>query len=180
MSGAASIADQPRINRDPDCVNHRMLLLYLTLFTAENRQNNKHGYIVYRHGVSDGLFRRVEHRGSTANQSRISSTCPLFKIELIWFVGLWALLFWFFFAIGYHYWTQFPNKPEYQFEETTNNHIDFEWFILLQEPTLIQQMFVPIADQLRRRVSQSRMLKYTCPFIILRLAFAIGCYMMFI
>jgi hypothetical protein len=65
VSGAASIADQPRINRDPDCVNHRMLLLYLTLFTAENRQNNKHGYIVYRHGVSDGLFRRVEHRVRT-------------------------------------------------------------------------------------------------------------------
>ena len=32
----------------------------------------------------------------------------------------------------------------------------------------------PIAEQSRCRVLQSRMPKYTCPFIILRLAFAIG------
>ena len=32
----------------------------------------------------------------------------------------------------------------------------------------------PIADQPRRRVLQSQMLRYTCPFIILRFAFMIG------
>ena len=35
------------------------------------------------------------------------------KIELIWVVRLWTLLFWFFFAIGYHYWTQCLGRPEY-------------------------------------------------------------------
>lgn len=34
----------------------------------------------------------------------------------------------------------------------------------------------PIADQPRCRVLQSQMLRYTCPFIILRFAFTIGCH----
>ena len=33
------------------------------------------------------------------------------KIELIWVVRLWTLLFWFFFALGYHYWTRCLGKP---------------------------------------------------------------------
>ena len=38
-SGAATIADQPRINRDPHGVNRGRVLSYATLFCAENRQN---------------------------------------------------------------------------------------------------------------------------------------------
>ena len=39
VSGAAIIADQPRINRDPNGVNRGRVLSYATLFCAENRQN---------------------------------------------------------------------------------------------------------------------------------------------
>ena len=34
----------------------------------------------------------------------------LFKTEFIWFVRLWTSLFWFFFAISYHYEIQFPDS----------------------------------------------------------------------
>ena len=39
VSGAATITDQPRINRDPNGVNRGRVLSYATLFCAENRQN---------------------------------------------------------------------------------------------------------------------------------------------
>ena len=39
VSGEATIADQPRINRDPNGVNHGRVLSYATLFCAEDRQN---------------------------------------------------------------------------------------------------------------------------------------------
>ena len=39
LSGSATIADQPRINRDPNGVNRGRVLSYATLFCAENRQN---------------------------------------------------------------------------------------------------------------------------------------------
>ena len=39
VSGAATIADQPRINRDPHGVNRGRVLSYATLFCAENHQN---------------------------------------------------------------------------------------------------------------------------------------------
>ena len=39
VSGAATIADQPRINRDTNGVNRGRVLSYATLFCAENRQN---------------------------------------------------------------------------------------------------------------------------------------------
>ena len=40
----ATIADQPRTNRDPNGVNHGRVLSYATLFCAEDRQ--KHCYIL--------------------------------------------------------------------------------------------------------------------------------------
>ena len=36
---AATIADQPRINRDPNGVNRGRVLSYATLFYAKNRRN---------------------------------------------------------------------------------------------------------------------------------------------
>ena len=39
VSEAATIADQPRINRDPNGVNRGRVLSYATLFCAENRRN---------------------------------------------------------------------------------------------------------------------------------------------
>ena len=36
LSGSATIADQPRINRDPNGVNRGRILSYATLFCAEN------------------------------------------------------------------------------------------------------------------------------------------------
>ena len=39
VSEAASIADQPRINRDPNGINRGRVLSYPTLFCAKNRQN---------------------------------------------------------------------------------------------------------------------------------------------
>ena len=59
VSGAATIADQPRINRDPNGVNRGRVLSYATLFCAEDRQNIATYYRIKRHGVSQGLLRRV-------------------------------------------------------------------------------------------------------------------------
>ena len=39
VSEAATIADQPRINRDPNGVNRGRVLSYATLFYAKNRRN---------------------------------------------------------------------------------------------------------------------------------------------
>ena len=39
VSEAATIADQPRINRDPNSVNRGRVLSYATLFCAKNRRN---------------------------------------------------------------------------------------------------------------------------------------------
>ena len=39
VSGAATNADQPQINRDPNSVNRGRVLSYLTLFCTKNRQN---------------------------------------------------------------------------------------------------------------------------------------------
>ena len=39
LSRAASMADQPRINRDPNGVNRGRVLSYLTLFCTENRRS---------------------------------------------------------------------------------------------------------------------------------------------
>ena len=59
VSGAATIAVQPRINRDPNGVNRGRVLSYATLFCAENRQNIATYHSIYRHGVSQGPVRRV-------------------------------------------------------------------------------------------------------------------------
>ena len=39
VSEAATIADQPRINRDPNGVNRGRVLFYATLFYTKNRRN---------------------------------------------------------------------------------------------------------------------------------------------
>ena len=39
VSEAATIADEPRINRDPNGVNRERVLSYATLFCAKNRRN---------------------------------------------------------------------------------------------------------------------------------------------
>ena len=54
-----------------------------------------------------------------AQQSRINREPIADFIDIFWklnwsgVVRLWTLLFWFFFAIGYHYWTQCLGRPEY-------------------------------------------------------------------
>ena len=62
--------------------------------------------------ASSGGF---NNRGAIADQPRTNRGFHrhFLKIELIWVVRLWTLLFWFFFAIGYHYWTQCLGRPEY-------------------------------------------------------------------
>ena len=47
LSRAASMADQPRINRDPNAVNRGRVLSYLTQFCTENRQSMAYVTIIH-------------------------------------------------------------------------------------------------------------------------------------
>ena len=47
-----------------------------------------------------------------AEQSRINRE-PIADFNIFWKLNWSGLLFWFFFAIGYNYWTQCLGKPEY-------------------------------------------------------------------
>ena len=61
---------------------------------------------------------------SRINREPIADFVDMFlRIELIWAGRLWTLLFWFFFAIGYHYWTQCLGKPEYSVRLNCNMSI---------------------------------------------------------
>ena len=73
------------------------------------------------------ILRRFEqsriNRGSTANQSRISSTFSE-NFQVIWLMRRRTLLLWFFFAIGYHYEHRFQADPNVSPKTTYNaNHI---------------------------------------------------------
>ena len=107
---AATIADQPRINRDPNGVNRGRVLSYPTVFCEGNRLNNIATY--------HSNFETWREPGPTqvgltiADQSRTNGGFHrhFLKIRLIWVVRLPTLLFRFFFAIGYHR-TQCLNIP---------------------------------------------------------------------
>ena len=119
---------QSPINRESTAIP---TVSYPTLFCAETCQNMTRylADMAWARAYSCGL----NNRGSTADQSRISSTRHFLKIEMIWFMRLWTLLFGFFFAIGYHYWTQFPNKPEWSEYKSENNLSGCgHWCLLLQ------------------------------------------------
>ena len=72
VSGTATIADQPRINHDFNDVNRGKALSYPTPSCRENRQHIATYHNISRHGMSQGLLKRVSqsrgNRGSIANQ----------------------------------------------------------------------------------------------------------------
>ena len=111
-----SYADQPQINRDPNRVNRGRVRSYATLFCAENRQN----IATYLEISKDMAWARA-YSGRFNNRAAIADQPGtdrgfhrhFLKIDLIWAVRLWTLLFWFFFATGYHYWTPCLGKPEH-------------------------------------------------------------------
>ena len=75
------------------------------------------------------------------------------KNELIWFVRLWTLLFWFFFAIGYHFWTQFPNKPKYKSENRISCNFTLISPLAIGDSHTVCLNREPIADQSRWRIA---------------------------
>ena len=165
------------------CVNRGRVRSYATLFCAENSQNIAIHISQYLEIFRDMAWARAysggfNNRAAIADQPRTNRGFHrhFLKIELIWVVRLWTLLFWFFFAIGYHYWTQCLGRPEYSILCYMPYNIDFSTSgpIVDSYTTNVCLNREPIADQSRCRVLQSRMLKYTCPFITLRFAFAIG------
>ena len=154
VSRAATIADQPRINCDPNGVNRGRVLSYATLFCAENRQNiaTYHRYSQIITVSKDMAWARAypgrfSNRGAIADQPRTNRGFHrhVLKIDLIWVVRLWtccSMLFWFFFAISYHiyhYWTQCQGRPKYpKYSIRLKCHIIIMplkyncWFLLLQ------------------------------------------------
>ena len=131
---------------------------------------------IYSHGVSQGILRWLEqsgiNRGST-NREPIADF-----IDIFWNLNGSGLLDFelccsdsslVFFAIGYHYWTQSPNKLEY---ESENNILAIILISLLaiidSHTTHVCLNRETIADQSRCAdlQSRSRLLKYTRPFIL--------------
>ena len=95
-----------------------------------------------------------------------------------WHVRLWTLLFWLFFAIGYHYreyWTQFPGKPDKQTQiqiwKTRCHIILFICILLLQYDCWFSyNKYVSQSRTNRRSIAMQALtstLKLTSPFIIL-------------
>ena len=80
--------------------------------TILRRESSKH---CYKSQYLETWREPGPNRGAIADQPRTNRGFhrDYLKIDLIWIVRLWTLLFWFFFAIGYHSWTQCLGKPKY-------------------------------------------------------------------
>ena len=140
-----STANQSRSQR---CQSRESALVCNTIV---RRESSKHCYIsqyleTWREPgpTQAGLTIAAQSR---INREPIADFVDIFlRIELIWAGRLWTLLFWFFFAIGYHYWTQCLGKPEYSVRLNCNMII-IPYNTDFSSSILIQQMFVSIANQ---------------------------------
>ena len=132
------------------------------------RDLSKHHYLITAysgHGVNQGY---TQAGWAIADQPRTNGGFHrhFLKIEMIWFMRIWNLLFWFFFVIGYHYWTQIPGKPECK----SKNNLSCE---SLASPLAIVDSHITYnkcLSQLRTNRRSIAMQDFTiaCPFIILR------------
>ena len=139
----------------------------------------------------------LSNREAITDQTRISST--FFENWIDLGCKTLNLLVWFFFVIGYHCWTQYLGRPEHSKRLKCNEHskrlkcniIIYIYIAIILKYNIdfssytSQFLYNKCLSQWRtnRRFIatqgfiQSRMLTYTCLFIILRLAYAIGSHM---
>ena len=112
--GTASIASQPRINRFLNGVNHGRVLLHPILFCSENRQNM--AIIIHiTEYIRDMTWARA-YSGWLNDRGSIDFIDIFWKLNSSGFLHFelccsdCSLIS----AIGYYYWAQLPDKPEYK------------------------------------------------------------------